>query len=1095
MTNMLRLELLGGLQVAVGSTPLSGFAYVKGRELIAYLAVTGQPCPRERLAALLWSELLDTEARANLRVVLSNLRQLLSPYLLITRETVSLNSEFPAWIDVVAFQEALESYRTEPDASQLQAAVALYCGDLLAGFTVPDAPVFDEWVTGQRERLRHLAMFALHELATIQIGRHMYLAATDTLNRLLGLDPWREEAHRQLMELYARSGQRSAALAQYAICRQVLADELGIEPLDETQTLYRAILTNQLETRVPNHILEVIHRSNASRDADSTPPAPARSRMVGRSDELTHLQSIWRCLFDTGPRVVVLSGEAGIGKTRLAEEFVQWASNEGSTVAAARAYDSEGSLPLSPVAAWLRTSRVTTHLEHLSEVWLRDVARLLPELLVAYPALPDLGPLTTPAERERLFEALAQAVLLSQSMSPSFEPLVLLLDDLQWCDQDTIEWLRYLLRPERRAHILLISTLRHEERMDNPHLMALLTSLGRDGQLVENALGRLTQEETAALATQLADCELDALTVGRIYHETQGNPLFVMETLRAVDTETPGSTTIQILMTARLARLSPDAREVVHVAASVGRACSYALLVYATRDEETLVDALDELCKRRIVEEHRGDHYRFSHNKLREVAYAELSTARRRLVHRRIAEALTVVRADDIDMVSGEIGAHYERAGLAEQAISWYKRAGEIAQRLSATQDAIRLLGRALDLLRALPTTRQRLEQERDLLLSLGPLLVVTHGYAADIIALTYSRTHDISRELNLQEDSFPSLWGLWLYHSGRGSLSVARELAEELLGIATHAPNRQLFLQARHAAWSTAFFQGDLEHARQYVAEGLAHYDPERDHEQSLRYAGHDPAICGGGYDAKALWLLGYSDDAFNRLEDVFSLLERLNHLPSHVHALESAMCVSHYHRDATRVQELASTLFDLSREETSYWQTAPLILQGWALTVQGQAAAGIEQMERGFTAFQARGTVEAQPYYQSILVEGYLLAGRVEDALQVVGDAIDGAAQTGEVWWLPELYRLQGESLLALPVRRETEVEESFQWAIALAKHQGARALELRAAVSLYHLTVETGREVEGRELLKAISGWFGDEQTSPDLLAASAILARTS
>jgi DNA-binding SARP family transcriptional activator/predicted ATPase len=1090
MTNTLRLELFGGFRIAEDTTPLSGFTYGKGKALLAFLAITGEPCRRETLATLLWSELSDSEARTNLRVVLSNLRQFLAPYLLITRETVGLDPRSAPWIDVEAFEQALEQSRHAADIGQLQAAVALYRGDLLAGFTVPDATLFDEWVAGQRERLRQLALFALHELATKYVARHTYLAGIQTLNQLLTLDPWREEAHRQLMELYARSGQRSAALAQYALCRQVLADELGIAPADETQALYHAILANQRETRVPDDAPALPSSPADPGNASNRPPASAGPPLVGRSAELTRLQSVWRGLAATGPQLVVLSGEAGIGKTRLAEEFVRWATGEGSVSATARAYAAEGSLAFSPVAAWLRSPLVTKQLEHLPEVWLRDLARLVPEILITYPTLPDPGPLADLAERERFFEALARTILLRPSISPSPKPLVLFLDDLQWCDRDTLEWLRYLLRPEREADLLLIGTLRSDERTDNPHLLSLSTALARDSQLIEIALERLNREETAALVTGLAGADLDAAAIGRIFQETQGNPLFVVESVRPA-VSTTGIPTIQALITARLARLSPHAREVAHVAAAIGRACSYAVLVHATGNEEELVEALDELCERQIFAEQEGDYYRFGHDKLREVAYGELRAARRRLIHRRIAEALTVVRADDLDVVSGEIGAHYERAGLPERAIPWYRRAGEIAQRLAATDEAIRLVSHALDLVRALPSTMQHLEEERDLLLALGPLLVVPQGFASQLIAATYTRAHDISRELQQGEAAFASLWGLWLYYSARGALTKAQELSDQLLALGTPDGDPQVFLQARHTAWSMSFFQGHLQQTRQYVADGLARYDPERDHARSLRYGGHDPAICGIGADAKTLWLAGYPDDAFARLGDLLALAEQLNHPPSLAHALESALWVSHYQRDTTQVQALANTLFAMPHDETSYWQTPPLILWGWSLVIEGRASEGIAQMERGVTAFRAAGTIESQSYYQSMLAEGYLLVGRAEDALQLLADAL--AVATSTAWWLPELYRLHGESLLILPTPQRDEAEASFRRGIAIAQDQGTRSLELRALVSLYRLAGGDGREENGRQALEVIVEWFGDKQESPDLCEARDLLAR--
>jgi predicted ATPase len=428
---------------------------------------------------------------------------------------------------------------------------------------------------------------------------------------------------------------------------------------------------------------------------------------------------------------------------------------------------------------------------------------------------------------------------------------------------------------------------------------------------------------------------------------------------------------------------------------------------------------------------------------------------------------------------------------MLEQAIPWYHRAGEIAQRLSAIQEAIRLVHHALDLLRALPTTAQRLEHERDLLLVLGPLLVVPEGFAGQLIAATYSRAHEISRQLRQGEAAFASLWGLWLYYSARGALTRAQELADQLLILGDASDDPQLFLQSRHAAWSMAFFQGRLRETRRHVADGLGQYEPERDHARSLRYGGHDPAICGIGAESKALWLSGYTDDAFARLGDLLALAEQLNHPPSLAHALESSLWVSHFHRDITQVQAIASTLFAMPRDATSYWQTPPMIVEGWSLVVEGRGQEGIMRMERGLAAFQAAGTVESQAYYQSMLAEGYLLAGRAEEALGLLNDALTVATSTA--WWVPELHRLRGECLLSMDTPRPDEASSSFRDALAVARSQGLRALELRAAVSLYRFARGASCEDDGREELASITGWFGAGQQSPDLRAARALLAQ--
>ena len=225
----LRLELLGGLRLARDGAPLLGLAYAKGRALLAYLAVTGRTHTREALAALFWGELPDDAARQNLRAVLADLRRVAGHHLVISRETVAFDRAAPYWLDVEEFEAALRrpgAGDVPPEAERLRTAVDLYRGDLLAGFAVRDAPAFDEWLAAERERLRQLALHALHELVIYATERGDYAAGIDATTRLLAQDPWREDAHRQLMLLLAGSGQHDAALAQYERCRRVLAEEL-----------------------------------------------------------------------------------------------------------------------------------------------------------------------------------------------------------------------------------------------------------------------------------------------------------------------------------------------------------------------------------------------------------------------------------------------------------------------------------------------------------------------------------------------------------------------------------------------------------------------------------------------------------------------------------------------------------------------------------------------------------------------------------------------------------------------------------------------------------------------------------------------------
>ena len=467
-------------------------------------------------------------------------------------------------------------------------------------------------------------------------------------------------------------------------------------------------------------------------DALPAPPRPtlvALAPLVGRQDEWAQVQAAWHATATGGSQLVVLAGEAGIGKTRLAEELLAWAGHQGIVTASARCYAAEGGLVYAPVTAWLRTDAIRATMPALANVWLTDVARLLPELLTERPDLPRPGPLTEAWQRQRLFESLARATLGNQ------QSRLLLLDDLQWCDAETLAWLHYLLRFDPQSRLLLIGTVRPEELIPDHPLTALLQTVRRNGQVTEITLGPLDAAGTAALAAHVAGRDLDPALLAYLHHETEGNPLFVVETVRA---GAPSATelsqlavgeikgppgpplppAVQAVIAARLAQLSPMAHEIAGVAATIGRAFTFRVLARASDvDEPTLVRGLDELWQRRIVREQGAEAYDFSHDKLREAAYAELSAARRRLLHRRVAEAIETVYARDLNAASAQVTAddeqpaaaqltplypllayHWRQAGDETKTVAYLAKAGEQALHSYANEEAVRLLSEALTL-------------------------------------------------------------------------------------------------------------------------------------------------------------------------------------------------------------------------------------------------------------------------------------------------------------------------------------------------------------------------------------------------------------
>jgi len=695
----LRLHLLGEFLLLSDETPLTGIDVPRLQSLLAYLVLHHTaPQSRSHLAYLLWPDSTESQAHTNLRNVIHKLRQALpgaDTFLQAQRQGLQWQPNGRWTVDVLDFEQALARSEEEEQAKNMIAArhalseaVDLYRGDLLPS-------CYDEWILPERDRLRQQFLKALERLIDLLEQERNYEAAISAAQRLLRHDPLHEVAYRHLMRLYAVSGDRVAALRTYHTCTTVLERELGVAPSHATREVYERLVqadSTSLEKQV------------------STTTLLATVPLVGRQREWAQLQSAWHKAVNGQPHLVLLSGEAGIGKTRLAEELQTWVGRQGMLTAEAHCYAVEGRLAYAPIATWLRTDTLRVGLQKLSEVWLTEVARLLPELLVEHPALPRPGPLTESWQHKHLFEALARAVLSDN------HPL-LLLDDVQWCDRETIEWLYYLLRFDEHTRLLLVGTVRTEELTAEHPLESLLIRLRRDGLVTEIALGALDASETAYLAAHLAGRTLDSAMTSSLFRETEGNPLFVVETVRAGALEKNGAgqaqadspiaqygsmlpPTVQAVITARLTQLSPAAREVGAVAAVIGRAFTFDVLAKAcASDEDTLVRGLDELWQRRVVREQGEDAYDFSHDKLREGAYTALSRARRRLLHRRVAEALESVHASNLDAVSGQVAVHYEYAGLPQQAISYYHRAGSEALRVYANTEAIALFRRALLLL------------------------------------------------------------------------------------------------------------------------------------------------------------------------------------------------------------------------------------------------------------------------------------------------------------------------------------------------------------------------------------------------------------
>jgi len=474
----------------------------------------------------------------------------------------------------------------------------------------------------------------------------------------------------------------------------------------------------------------------AERDAQ-TPRGQAP--LIGRDAEWARLADAWERAGQGKTHCVLLAGEAGIGKTRLAEDFAAWATRQEIVTLVARGYANMQTSAFAPIVEWLRHDAVRQNFKTLERATLAEISRVAPSLRAEFPDLPEPQPITEAWQRTRLFDALARALLGNHS------PRVLFLDDAQWCDAETLEWVQFVAHFDSTAPVLILACARREE-VDAAHaLTKWKLALHRAEMLTEIALPRLNEIQTLALATEWTQETVDDANARALFQETEGNPLFVIEMLREGrhgerETGTQGDrdtgrqgdgeagrqgdreigrlpARIEQVIQHRLSLLSPNARGLSEVASVLGREFSFEVLAQASGSElDALVRGLDELWRKQIIREKSGEAYDFAHDKIRASAYESLSAARQQILHLRAADALVNVYAENLDAWSGQIAQQYERAQQLKRAIEFYLRAAEVAKRVYANDEAIRIYQKVLseNFTRAL-NAEERLQVELDL--------------------------------------------------------------------------------------------------------------------------------------------------------------------------------------------------------------------------------------------------------------------------------------------------------------------------------------------------------------------------------------------
>jgi TOMM system kinase/cyclase fusion protein len=868
-------------------------------------------------------------------------------------------------------------------------------------------------------------------------------------------------------------------------------------------------------------------RQNAASLAGRTTLMP----LVGREEELALLFRRWEQVKERDGQVALLSGEPGIGKSRLVRELRERVEPDGALCLEFRCSPYHQNSALQPaiehlqrVLQWKKDDPLQTKTDKLHTTLARyrfpqaDTPALFAALL-SLPQPADSPTLNLSPQRQK--QKTEEALIAWLVEEAEHAPLYCVWEDLHWADPSTLELLGRLIDQAATARLFIVLTGRPE----------FIPPWGQHGHFSQLTLSRLGRRQVPQMIEKAAGGKpLPTEVVQQIVAKTDGVPLFVEELtkmvlesglLTVVDGryELPSPlpplaipSTLQDSLMARLDRLAAT-RETAQVGAVIGREFSYELLgAVSPLDEATLQQGLRQLVEAELVYQ-RGvpprATYLFKHALVQDTAYHSLLKSKRQQYHQQIARALEARFVEATQAQPELLAHHYTEAGLLAQALPYWQQAGERASQRSAYVEAISHLTTGLELLKTLPDTPEHAQQELTLQILLGPVLIATKGFAAQEVEKTFTRARELCRQVGDTPQLFLVLRGLWAFYNTRSELQTARELGEQFLSLAKGVHDPALLLEAYRALGRTLFDRGELTLARASLEQGIALYDPLQHRSHAFRY-GYDPGVAGLACIALVLWHLGYIDQALKRSREAVTLAQRLSHPYSLAFALGLVAEFHSFRRNWLAVQEHAEEAVSLSCEQGfPLFAALGTFLRGRAFAEQGRRDEGVTLMRQGLAAWRATGAEMWQSHFLALLAEAYGKGGQIGEGLTILAEALDFVHETGERYYEAELYRLKGvlslqswhvktgqdESEVAPPQSPppdpQAEAVECFWKAIKIARRQQAKSLELRASMSLARLWQQQGKQKEAYQLLSEIYAWFTEGFDTKDLQEAKALL----
>ena len=984
---MLRVSLLGE-QAIIGDRPGS----VRIRSTRALVLVTflvthaGSPQPRPRIAGVLWPESTDAQALTNLRRELHHLRHILGdePSLVVTPRDLCWRDTKTCRVDVRIFdierKAALAAAAADDsDGVLLHAgrAIAEYRGDLLPG-------VYEDWLLEARSELERQCVGLCDLLREARARRGDLSGAVDAARRRVQLQPLEEVGYRTLMRLQADLGDRAGAVSTYHHCASVLERELGVVPDTATREAFQRLMAQARQAAGSAGTMEPRAR-----------PGTAAVPLVGRSAEFSLLRDVWGAAAAGRRGLALVRGGAGVGKTRLVAEVAAMARLQGAVVASSQCFGTSGRLALAPVADWLRNDSVQSAAATIDPAWRAEVGRLIPaeghgRRGPAPKAMADAW------QRHRFYEGLARALIAVG------RPMLLVLDNMQWCDQETLAFITFCLGLAGDTPLLVAGTLRDDNLGEDAELKQWTVRMRATGLLTEVLLSPLDAAGTAQLAQAISPHPLHAADADLLHATTGGFPLYVIEAVRgSADPDGAPLTAgdLQAVLRKRFEQATTVAREVAGLAAAVGTNFTLGLLTEASDLEaDIVVQAVDELWRRRIMQES-GDGYDFSHDMLREAVYAEVSPPKRWLLHRRIAQGLELVHAGDTDAIAAQLAEQYARGGQGDRAVAYYRRAADVAAGRFAFAEAIRLYRQALSVIGKMPAGPGRDSHELAVLEALAAPLNARYGYSSPELQQTLERSIALAQSLGRRDSMVASMISLFGSRFVQGRTADSYQLATRALSLV--GPDSELIGQAHFTVGGSALSLGR-------PAEGLRHLGLAAQPAGAavLMTTGTRSDVHSMAWSAHAYWLLGHDGKSRSACHEAIELARAVDEPYSLAVALAYGCITYQMRHDLPELREAVVELRELcDRYDFAYYREWGLILDGWSAA--DQSGTGLAQ--RGIDNLKSQGSFARMPYWLSLLADLSARDSRPGTARATLDAALAGGHARDDVWWLPEVMRMR--------------------------------------------------------------------------------------